>query len=529
MFATDRVCFSATVAFRIARTSALDAQPVVGAPTNLGPPVNSAFHDCAARVSADGLALYFASSRAGGLGGEEIWASTRPTADAPFTEPVLLAAPLNSSSDDTTPEISADGLEFYLASKRPGGSGGWDLWVARRTAVEEDFGEPMNLGTDINSAAAEVFPSVTADGIELYFASGASFLGEAPRPGSLGDGDLWVTRRASRVEPWGTPENLGPVVNTTSFEGELAIASDGLTLIFSSTPPGGSSNFGLWVATRGSREEPFGPARDLGPEVNRLSPVITQDLSVDGGTLFFASHASGSGDFDIWQVPVNMRFPHARFTVLPERGPAPLDICVDAAPSSTTDGTSVSSYAWDLGNGETLEGADAAKVCTTLRVPGLYEISLTLTNDAGNTDRAVEKVTTDWGSFRLRRRLELERRSSRRHLRSRRLARLPLPRRAGTHRAVSRLRSRASRGRRTTRVRDFNAGLSVGPDRRTPEVFEPPPGCLRRTAPMARRCALERLPRNARSCRVLTATIDSSVRPTPRTCLHTGSRGTMIP
>ena len=94
----------------------------------------------------------------------------------------------------------------------------------------------MNLGPIVNSSASELAPSLSPDGLLLFFC------GDSPgpiRPGGFGNVDMWVTRRASVSEPWGTPVNLGPIVNSPSLDGLPRISPDGSTLYFSSERPGG--------------------------------------------------------------------------------------------------------------------------------------------------------------------------------------------------------------------------------------------------------------------------------------------------
>jgi Tol biopolymer transport system component len=81
-----------------------------GAPTNLGSTANSSSGEGVLRISADGLSLYFASTRPGGYGGLDIWVTTRATKADPWGTPMNLGPPVNSSADDYAPSISADGL-----------------------------------------------------------------------------------------------------------------------------------------------------------------------------------------------------------------------------------------------------------------------------------------------------------------------------------------------------------------------------------------------------------------------------------
>ena len=90
-------------------------------------------NDAAVTIRADGRELMFWSTRAGGLGGADLWMSTRQNVHDPWSPPINPGAPLNSASDDVTPTLSFDGRTLIFASNRAGGSGGNDLWMSTRT------------------------------------------------------------------------------------------------------------------------------------------------------------------------------------------------------------------------------------------------------------------------------------------------------------------------------------------------------------------------------------------------------------
>ena len=90
-------------------------------------------NDAAVTIRADGRELMFWSPRSGGLGGADLWVSTRQTVHDPWSPPVDLGAPLNSVSDDVTPSLSLDGRTLIFASNRLGGSGRNDLYMSTRT------------------------------------------------------------------------------------------------------------------------------------------------------------------------------------------------------------------------------------------------------------------------------------------------------------------------------------------------------------------------------------------------------------
>ena len=93
----------------------------------------SGANDAAVTVRVDGRELMFWSTRVGGLGGADLWVSTRQTVHDPWSPPVNLGAPLNTTADDVTPTLSYDGRTLIFGSNRPGGSGGNDLWMSTRT------------------------------------------------------------------------------------------------------------------------------------------------------------------------------------------------------------------------------------------------------------------------------------------------------------------------------------------------------------------------------------------------------------
>ncbi len=88
-------------------------------------------------------------------------------ADFIFDAPINLGQIVNSSYGDGAPSISADGLSLFFISLRPGGSGSADLWIATRESTDDYWGEPVNLGQAINSSAWDGELSISTDGLEL--------------------------------------------------------------------------------------------------------------------------------------------------------------------------------------------------------------------------------------------------------------------------------------------------------------------------------------------------------------------------
>jgi beta-lactamase regulating signal transducer with metallopeptidase domain len=276
-----------------------------GTPTNLGAPFNTEVLDGTSCISADGLEVIFESQRPGGSGGSDLWVTRRTSTEDEWGPAVNLGPKVNSSVHDWGPSISADGLELYFHSRREGGLAGsipYDIWMTTRPARDGEWREPVNLGPPVNTPDADAFPCISADGLSLYFTSN--------RPGGLGENDIWVSTRATKEDNWGEPLNLGPVVNSSRDEIGPAISPDGLTLFFSSgypyTPrPGGFGSSDLWMTRRASKNGPWGKPVNLGPIVNTTAHECGPKISADGSTLYFCStRPGGAGNWDIWQVSI---------------------------------------------------------------------------------------------------------------------------------------------------------------------------------------------------------------------------------
>ncbi len=268
-----------------------------GEPTNLGPTVNSSVRDFTPSVSADSLTLYFSSNRPGGYGNLDIWVTTRATTSDPWEEPMNMGPTINTPSNGEHPSISLDGLTLFFSSDRPGGYGARDLWMTTRSATSELWSEPVNLGPTVNRSSDDVGPSISADGLELFFQSN--------RSGGQGDQDTWVTTRTTTSDPWAEPVNLGPDLNSPTVDGQPDISADGLILFFRSRKPGTYGGSDIWFSKRATVKDDWGMPVHPGPPVNSTASDSGPNISADGSILYFHStRAGGLGDYDLWQVSI---------------------------------------------------------------------------------------------------------------------------------------------------------------------------------------------------------------------------------
>jgi len=181
-----------------------------------GFPLNTPDNEGAPTITADGKKLYFTGcNRNDGKGMCDIYLSVK--AEAGWSKPRNIGAPVNTAHSEKQPSASADGNMLFFSSNRPGTYGGLDLWVTRKDAMGK-WTEPKNLGPVINTTGDDCAPFFHPDGKTLYFSS----------EGHIGMGafDLFVTRMDSSGK-WEKPENLGYPINTTEHEEGIFIDCEG--------------------------------------------------------------------------------------------------------------------------------------------------------------------------------------------------------------------------------------------------------------------------------------------------------------
>src|SRR5215218_7908806 len=252
-------------------------------------------------IAPDGKTFFMASNRPGGLGGIDIWVSTRAREDEPWGEPANVGAPINSAANDFCPTIARDRHTFYFASNRPGGCGGDDLYVTR---FREDgtVDEPENIGCQVNSAGNEAGPfelEEPAVGRVLYFSSTRAGGYSVEASGAL-TGDADVYRSEWRGGAYG-PAVLVPGVNSAFDDGQPNVRRDALEIFFFSTRPGTLGMADIYAAAREKARDEWGTPVNLGPSVNSASAETRPSLSWDGTTLYFGStRPGGEGASDIY-------------------------------------------------------------------------------------------------------------------------------------------------------------------------------------------------------------------------------------
>ena len=138
-----------------------------GAPVLLPPPINGPdHHDSSPSLTKDGT-LYFFSWREGGYGQSDIYRAR--LIDGEYGQVENLGSVINTEHSEYDLVIAPDESYLVFSSTRPGGFGDVDLYASFR-APDGTWSEPRNLGPEVNATGA-VFPSLTDDGKYLFFQS----------------------------------------------------------------------------------------------------------------------------------------------------------------------------------------------------------------------------------------------------------------------------------------------------------------------------------------------------------------------
>jgi Tol biopolymer transport system component len=266
------------------------------------PLFNTASQDGCPAPSPDGLSLYMASNRPGGKGGLDIWVSTRESADDPWGEPVNAGAGINTPADEFCPTPLRDNHTLLFVSTRAGGCGGGDIYISRQHA-KLGWQAPVNLGCTVNSAAEEASPQIVEyeDGRrELYFSSTrlGGFVAD-PAGATSGDSDIYVSE-VGDDDTLAAPA-LAAGLNTEVNDFRPNIRRDGLEIFFDSNRAGGLGGLDIWSSVRTSTSDAWSLPTNAGPNVNSSANETRPFLSWGASTLYFGTMRAGvEGAADIF-------------------------------------------------------------------------------------------------------------------------------------------------------------------------------------------------------------------------------------
>jgi outer membrane protein OmpA-like peptidoglycan-associated protein len=233
----------------------------------------------------------------------------------PF-EMINMGKNINSENDEYLPAITADEQTLIITVRRPKD----EQTVSQATKLEEDFyfsnkingewnkAEPV--GPPLNTHGNEGAQCISPDGQYIYYTA-------CNRAEGRGSCDIYFSRKIGNT--WSTPENLGEPINTSSWESQPSISSDGKTLYFASSREGGKGNIDIWKSILDESGK-FGVPINLGDSINTRYNEMSPFLHPDNQTLYFSSDGMlGMGGKDIyysrknkdgeWTKPINIGYP----------------------------------------------------------------------------------------------------------------------------------------------------------------------------------------------------------------------------
>ncbi len=197
-------------------------------PESISDNINTKFNEGTCTISANGRTIIFTScSGRTSMGSCDLYISYKLGDE--WTEPENMGTKINSRSWESQPSLSADGKILYFVSDRSGGFGKRDIWMSQWIAGS--WSKAVNLGATINTAEEEVSPFIHVNGQTLYFSS-QGFTG-------MGGYDIFFSEMKNGK--WSAPKNLGYPINTADDQVSLFITADGETGYYSYEQKGQNS------------------------------------------------------------------------------------------------------------------------------------------------------------------------------------------------------------------------------------------------------------------------------------------------
>jgi hypothetical protein len=249
--------------------------------------VNTASVDGCPIQSPDGSSLYMASNRPGGKGGLDIWVATRQSRSDPWGAPENLPEPINSPSDDFCPTPVNGGRLFFVSRRRIDGvtCGLGDIYLARRNPAG-GWSNPKHLAcapAGPNSGLDEQGPSYVQG--RLYFSRSSAEVA----------GDLFLSRKLG--EGFGPASPIVELNDRAANDIQPNVRKDGSELVFSSNRAGGAGGQDIWASTRPSINDAWSTPVNLGPAVNTGLGESRPSLSSDADQLLFGrAGPTGTGE-----------------------------------------------------------------------------------------------------------------------------------------------------------------------------------------------------------------------------------------
>jgi OOP family OmpA-OmpF porin len=223
--------------------------------------------------------------------------------------PHELSDTVNAFAMQYFPVLTADEQELIFTRRIGGGQDDDEDLVVCKKDSQGKWTRPTTISANINSPLNEGTCTISADGRQLIFTSCIGRKG-------YGSCDLFESRKIGNE--WTLPVNLGPEINSAAWESQPSLSADGRMLFFVSDRRGGMGNKDIYMSYKLENNR-WTKAENLGDKINTPHEEISPFIHVNGRSLFFASNGrEGFGGYDIyrseresgqWTTPVNFGFP----------------------------------------------------------------------------------------------------------------------------------------------------------------------------------------------------------------------------
>lgn len=211
--------------------STMDRKGAWSTPVPLSEDINTEFEEGAVSFTTDFNTMYFTRCQMNKnkIQGCQIYESSRKGES--WAKPKVLEI-TSDSLVVAHPAISPDELTLYFTSDIEGsmpdikGEPTLDIWMVTRNSIGGEWGEPINLGEQINTSGDEAYPFVHADGT-LYFASN----------GHIGMGGYDIFKATQENGNWKV-ENMGYPINSAADDFGITFEKEREAGFFSSSRKG---------------------------------------------------------------------------------------------------------------------------------------------------------------------------------------------------------------------------------------------------------------------------------------------------
>jgi tetratricopeptide (TPR) repeat protein len=206
---------------------------------NIGPPITKTDGEQEIiGLSANGEFMLLYYTNANGVGDIYLTSADK---NKSFKNAEKLSDNINSSkAEEIAACISSDGSMLYFASNRAGGFGGTDIYMSRKLP-NGTWGQAQNLGPEINTAFDEDFPNITNDGKMLYFSSNGHT--------SMGGHDIFKAELNESTHQYVNPKNVGYPINTPEDDYNFRLSNNGRFGYMAALREGGLGDLDVYRVT----------------------------------------------------------------------------------------------------------------------------------------------------------------------------------------------------------------------------------------------------------------------------------------